>query len=87
LILLLETSDGSEFRHSRYRLQRRFDQAFIEQTQLAQIMRLFAVDKSVLIDPTHAAGVRAQRHARIPRELRPDCVDPVHHELLHLILP
>ena len=85
LILLLETSDRSEFGHSRHRLQRRLDLAFIQKTQFAQIVRLLVVDQRVLIDPTHAAGVGAQRDAGIRRQLRPDRVDPIQHQLLHLV--
>ena len=47
-------------------LQRRLDLAFVQQPQLAHVVRAFVVHDRVLIDPAHAAGVGPKRHRRHP---------------------
>ena len=50
-------------------------------------MRLLAVDERVLINPTHAAGIGSQRHAGVRRQLRPEGIDPIEHQLSRCVPP
>ena len=84
LILLLQPADRRDFGDAGHRLQRRLDLALVHQAQLAQVVQPFAIDERVLVDPAHAAGVGPERDAGIGRQLRPDGVDPIEHQLLHV---
>ena len=83
LKLLFESADGRHFGNARHRLQRGLDLAFIDDAQLAQVMRTFPINQGILIDPADAAGVGSKCYGGIGRKLRPDDVDPVRHELLN----
>ena len=85
LVLLLEPADRGDLRDAGHRLQRRLDLALVHQPQLAQIVQPSLIDQRVLIDPAHAAGVGAERDAGVRRQLRPDGVDPIEHQLLHAL--
>src|SRR6185369_16720545 len=81
LILLLETADRCDLGDAWRRLQRRFDQAFVEEPQLTQVASLFVIDQRVLKDPAHAAGVRANGHIGVRRQLRANRVEAILDEL------
>ena len=81
LVLLLEPADRRDLRDARRRLQRRLDEALVQQAQLAQVVDALPVDERVLEDPAHAAGVRSDRDVGVRRQLRADRVEPIGDEL------
>jgi hypothetical protein len=47
-------------------------------------VQLLAIDERVLINPSHAAGIGAERHVGIGRQLRTNRVDAIGDELLDI---
>ena len=81
LVLLFEPADRCDFRDAGRRLQRRLDDALVQQPQLAQVVGALPVDERVLEDPAHAAGVGADDDVGVSRQLRADRVEAIGDEL------
>ncbi len=81
LILRFKATHRRHLGNPGCRLQRRLDQALVQLAQFTQIAQPFAIDQRVLKNPAHAAGIGADRHVRIGRQLRPDRVQAVCQEL------
>ncbi len=59
LVLVLESADRGDFRHSRNCLQRIAQVPILEGSQIRQRMRAALVHQGILKNPSHAGGVRA----------------------------
>ena len=59
-VLADKATDAGDFGHARHALQLEAQAPVLQRAQFREVVRVAAVDQRVLVDPTHAGGVRAE---------------------------